>query len=90
LSLTESFAWEDLPTRDAASGNSTTAGYIPIIERLTKYISASAFLFHSIQSSVRIVLNHDMVFTTWYPFDATASPLYEIANLTQVTFKSFT
>jgi hypothetical protein len=85
LRLTDSFSWEDLPTRDPASGNSTTAAYIPIIERLTKYVSAAAFLFHTIQSCVRIVLSHDMVFTTWYPFDATVSPLYEIANITQVT-----
>jgi hypothetical protein len=87
--MTNSFIWEDLPIRDPDSGNSTTAGYIPIIERLTKYISGSAFIFHGIQTSVRIVLSHDMVYTTWYPFDATVSPIYEIANLTQVMFKYF-
>jgi len=25
-----------------------------------------------------------MIFTTWYPFDASVSPLYEIVNFTQV------
>ncbi|XP_033609375.1 uncharacterized protein LOC117282725 [Cryptotermes secundus] len=83
LNLTNSFIWEDLPTRDPDSGNLTTTGYMPIIERLTIYVSTGAFLFHGVQSSARIVLNHDMVLTTWYPFDATVSPVYEIANLTQ-------
>jgi hypothetical protein len=41
-------------------------------------------VFHTIQTSVRLVLNHDMVFNTWYLFDASVSPVYEIANFTKV------
>jgi hypothetical protein len=84
LGLTDSFTWEELPTRDPDTGNLTKAGYIPIIERFTKYVPAFMFGFHVLQSTVRIVLYHDMVYTTWYPFDVSASPLYEIANLIQV------
>jgi hypothetical protein len=28
--------------------------------------------------------NHDMVFTTWYPFEVTNSPVYEVINVIQV------
>jgi hypothetical protein len=85
--LTDSFSWEELPTRDPDTGHSTKAGYIPTIQRLAIYSVAAILVFLGIQSSIRIVLNHDMVFTTWYPFDASASPAFEIANLTQVRFK---
>jgi hypothetical protein len=45
---------------------------------------AFMFIFHATQSVIRMALNHDMVFSTWYPFDATVSPAYEIVNLSQV------
>jgi hypothetical protein len=48
---------------------------------------AFMILFHTIQTTVRIVLNHDMVLNAWYPFDASVSPVYEIANFTQVMLK---
>jgi hypothetical protein len=84
IGLTNSFSWEELPTRDPETGYLTNAGYIRLIPNLTKYITALALVFHAIQSTVRIALYHDMVFTTWYPFDVSASPAFEIANFTQV------
>jgi len=87
IGLTDYFTWEDLPTRDPDTGYLTKAGYIPTIQRLAIYSVAAILVFLGIQSTIRIVLNHDMVFTTWYPFDASASPAFEIANLTQVRFK---
>jgi hypothetical protein len=84
LSLTDSFTWEELPTRDPNTGYVTKAGYIPIIQKLTKYASAIMFGFHFAQSAVRIVVNHDMMMTAWFPFDASASPLYELMNVMQV------
>jgi hypothetical protein len=87
IGLTNSFSWEELPTRDPETGYLTNAGYIRLIPSITKYITALVLAFHGTQTIVRIVLNHDMVFTTWYPFDVSASPAYEIANLTQVKFR---
>jgi hypothetical protein len=84
LSLTDSFTWEELPTRDPDTGYLTKAGYIPIIQRLTKYSSADMFGFRTAQSTVRIVLNHDMILTSWFPFDTSASPVYEAMNVIQV------
>jgi hypothetical protein len=84
LSLTDSFTWEELPTRDPKTGRLTKAGYLPVIQKITKYSSAIMFGFHLAQSAVRIVVNHDMMLTSWFPFDASASPLYELMNVIQV------
>jgi hypothetical protein len=46
------------------------------------------FGYHGIQITTRIVIGHDMIFTTWFPIDASSSPVYEIFNLIQVTFIS--
>ena len=86
LRLTDFFIWEDLPTRDPDTGYLTKAGLIPIIQTVAAYIIALSLVFHIIQSGVRIVLDHDMIMTSWYPFDASVSPVYETANLTQVMF----
>ncbi|XP_033609376.1 uncharacterized protein LOC117282726 [Cryptotermes secundus] len=84
LSLTDSFTWEELPTIDPNTGYVTRAGYIPIIQKLTKILPTFILGFHIIQSTFRVVLYHDMVLTSWYPFDTSESPVYEIVNLTQV------
>jgi len=57
-----------------------------MIQRITKYIVSIGFAFHGIQSAVRIVMSHEMIFPTWFPFDASSSPLYEIINIMQVMF----
>jgi len=62
----------------------TKAGYIPIIQALTKYIYAFLIVFNTIQFVVRSVMSHDMFYASWYPFDVSASPMYEIANFSQV------
>jgi hypothetical protein len=88
ISLTDSFTWEELPTRDPDTGHLTKAGYIPLIQGLAQYVPAFLIGYHSIQSAFRIILSHDMVFfTTWYPFDVSESPAYEIANFTQVMLR---
>jgi hypothetical protein len=86
LTLTDSFTWEELPTRDPETGNITKAGYIPIIQRLTKNIASFVLSFHLTQSAVRIVMSHEMIFSMWFPIDASWSPLYEIINIIQVMF----
>jgi hypothetical protein len=82
--LTDSFTWEELPTRDPDTGYLTMAGYIPIIQNLTINIIVLLIVFNAAQFTVRILMNHDMFFTSWYPFDVSVSPMYEIANFTQV------
>jgi hypothetical protein len=84
LTLTDSFTWEELPTRDPDTGYLTKAGYIPIIQDLTKNVTPWIIVFNALQLTGRIVMNHDMAFASWYPFDVSESPMYEIANFTQV------
>ena len=84
LYLTESFVWEDLPARDPATGRITMAGSIQRVQTVMKCAFTFMLTFHAIQSTMHMFENHDMVFTTWYPFDVFYSPVYEIVNVTQV------
>ena len=86
LRLTDSFSWEELPTRDPDTGYLTKAGYIPIIQRLTIYAFWVAVFFHFIQSTVRIVISREFVVTSWFPFDISATSIYICANVIQVQF----
>ncbi|XP_033609374.1 uncharacterized protein LOC111869593 [Cryptotermes secundus] len=81
--MTEYFTWEELPTRHPDTGHATRAGFIPKIPVIVKNIIVFSLVFHGIQSTVRMVHSHDMVYTKWYPFDATVSPAYELVNLSQ-------
>jgi len=85
LSLTDSFTWEELPTRDPDTGYVTNAGYIHVTQKNATRVSTLLLSFHLIQSAVHIVTSHDMVFPAWFPFDASLSPLYEIVIFMQVT-----
>jgi hypothetical protein len=85
MDLTDSFTWEDLPTRDADTGHLTAAGWIPRIMKYTARTATVLSLIHFAQSAIRIVTNHETIVTTWYPFDWNISPFYELVNISQVT-----
>ena len=84
LTLTDSFMWEELPTRDPDTGYLTTAGHIPRIQSLTKYTVLFSSAFHIIQSTVRIITSHETIYPLWFPIDTTRSPTNEIINVMQV------
>ena len=85
MDLTDSFTWEDLPTRDADTGHLTAAGLIPRIDVFSMRAATAIILIHFSQSIIRIVTNHETIFIAWYPFDWTVSPFYELVNISQVT-----
>jgi len=85
FSLTDSFTWEELPTRDPDTGYATNAGYIPVTQKIATRVSILLLSFHLIQSAVHIVTSNDTVFPAWFPFDASLSPVYEIIIFVQVT-----
>jgi hypothetical protein len=85
MDLTDNFTWEDLPTRDAHTGRLTAAGWIPRILKYIRRAGTAIFLIHLVQSTIRIVTNNETIFTSWYPFDWTISPFYELVNISQVT-----
>jgi hypothetical protein len=84
MDLTDSFTWEDLPTRDADTGQLTTAGWIPLILKYSKNAFIGILCYHTVQSTIRIVTKRETVFIVWYPFDWTVSPFYELVNISQV------
>jgi len=87
IHLTENFTWEELPTRHHTTGHLTKAGYIPKIQKSAKYSVVFALVFNGLQGIVRMASTHGMIYTKWYPFDASVSPGYELANLSQVILK---
>ena len=85
MDLTDSFTWEDLPTRDSDTGHLTAAGWIPRINVFGMRAVTAIALIHFGQSTYSIVTNHETMLIVWYPFDWTASPFYELVNISQVT-----
>jgi len=85
MDLTDSFTWEDLPTTDADTGYLKAAGWIPRINVFSMRAVIAIIIFHAVQSTIRIVTNHETVLIVWYPFDWTVSPFYELVNISQVT-----
>ncbi|XP_033609369.1 uncharacterized protein LOC111869588 [Cryptotermes secundus] len=83
LRLTESFTWEDQPTRDPHTGHHTLAGWIPHLQKLWMYILGFSYFFHILQSGVRMLVYHELMFPAWYPFDTVNSPGYELAIFMQ-------
>jgi hypothetical protein len=86
LRLTDAFIWEDLPRTDPDTGSLAMATLIPHVHRISFLIAGVANIFHVIQSSVRLLTSesHPVVYETWYPFDITKSPTYELTNIAQV------
>jgi hypothetical protein len=85
MDLTDSFTWEDLPTRDADTGHLTAAGWIPLTVKYSRSAAVAILCFHFVQSTTRIVKYHETILTVWYPFEWTVSPFYELVNISQVT-----
>jgi len=85
MDISDNFKWEDLPTRDANTGHLTAAGWIPLIVNYSRRAANATLCIHIVQSTIRIVRNHETLFIAWYPFDWTVSPFYELVNISQVT-----
>jgi hypothetical protein len=85
MDLADNFTWEDLPTRDADTGHLTAAGWIPLTMKYGRNAAIAILFSHTVQSTIRIVKNHETMATAWYPFDWTVSPFYELVNISQVT-----
>jgi len=85
IDLTDSFTWEELPTRDADTGHLTAAGWIPLAMKYSVRIPVAGSCFHIVQSTIRMAKNREIMIAAWYPFDWTVSPFYELVNISQVT-----
>jgi hypothetical protein len=90
LRLTESFTWEDQPTRDPHTGHRTLVGWIPHLQKMSKYFFAFTAFYHLVQSGIRMYVSHELMYSAWYPFDTVSSPGYELVILLQVIPYFFT
>jgi hypothetical protein len=88
MDLTDSFTWEDLPTTDADTGHLTAAGWIPLTLKYIRNAVIAILCFHAVQSTIRMVKNHETIVVVWYPFDWTVSPYYELVIISQVTIST--
>jgi hypothetical protein len=84
INFAETFTWKQFQFREPHTGTLTMRGYIVRISSFTKFAWACMTVFHVRQSSYRMLSSRAMIFTTWYPFDVSTSPLYEIVTFTQV------
>ena len=86
LRLTDAFIWEDLPTTDPVTGSLTMAAWIPRIRKFATTITTTVIVFNLAQITIRFTTGDDrpFVYGTWYPFNATKSPTYELINISQV------
>jgi hypothetical protein len=84
LTLTDTYTWEELPIRNPDTGHLTKAGYIPVIQLLTKYAFCFGVGYHLAQSAFLMVTEHGMILTSWFPFDLSVTTVYVIANTIQV------
>jgi hypothetical protein len=84
MELTDSFMWENLPTRDADTGHLTAAGWIPRIKIFSTGAAIVIIVFHTVQSSIRFRTSHETMIVAWYPFDWNISPFFELVNISQV------
>ena len=85
MDLTDSFTWDDLPTRDTETGHLTAAGWIPLTMNYSFCVCIATVCIHIVQSTIRMVKNHETMYIVSYPFDWTISPTYELVNISQVT-----
>jgi hypothetical protein len=85
MDLTDSFTWEDLPKREAKTGQLTAAGWISLTMKYSVRATIAFLCFHTVQSTIRMVKNHETMVVAWYPFDWTVSPFYELVNISQVS-----
>jgi hypothetical protein len=70
------------------TGQTTKAGYIQKIPVIAMRVVKLMLVYHGTQSIVRMVHSRGMFFGKWYPFDATVSPAFELANLSQVMLQT--
>jgi hypothetical protein len=87
LRLTDAFIWEDLPRTDHDTGSLAMAAWIPRIKKISTFLSLFAICTFFIQYLTLYFASddHSFVYPTWYPFDSTKSPVYELTNLVQIT-----
>jgi hypothetical protein len=85
--LTNSFAWDDLPRTDADGETSTMATRLPVIKKLVKrMVISGSIIFNVINFIIRLTGKEQRktLANSFYVFDISFSPVYELIVLSQV------
>jgi hypothetical protein len=84
--LTEFFTWEELPNTDPETGSLMMAGWIPRLQKITSSILLflPIFVLTSTISRAVMLAKRPLPYNTWYPFDTSFTPTYELITITQV------
>jgi hypothetical protein len=61
--LTESFTWEDPPTRDPHTGHRTLTRWIPHLQKVVINAFAFTAFYHLVQPAILIYIYHELMFS---------------------------
>jgi hypothetical protein len=86
--LTSSFIWEDLPGTSNDGETSTMAAKFPLINKLVKQMVIFVFVIHGTSITIRLMTSEQRELTanSFYLFDVSRSPVYELIFLSQVRY----
>ena len=84
IKYTERFEWDELPTKDPDSGETTMAGWIDKSQLVANKLYKVTLVSHYSQSLYRLITNHELMLETWYPWGMQTSPYFDIFNFIQV------
>jgi hypothetical protein len=86
MALTNSFAWDNLPSIDDDGETTTTAARLPIIKKFVKLTIIFGSVFNVIYTTIRLASSEQRIppANSYYIFDISPSPIYEVIALSQV------
>lgn len=86
--LTSSFTWEDLSGTSDDGKTSTMAAMFPRIRKFVKQMVISIIVFHGSYVIIRLTSSEkrELTANSFYLFDVSRSPVYELILLSQVSY----
>ncbi|XP_021941233.1 odorant receptor 2a-like isoform X2 [Zootermopsis nevadensis] len=84
MGLTDSFTWDESPAKDCHTGKTSKGSLIPVIKNSVWKLCLFVIAFHGSYFTLQVSLGRRILsINSYYPFDWTVSPLYELVNITQ-------
>jgi hypothetical protein len=83
--LTDSFTWDGAPDKDSHTENISQASLIPVIKNTVWKLCVFIVGFHGCYFIMQVAEGRRILsINSYYPFDWTVTPLYELINISQV------
>jgi hypothetical protein len=85
MGLADSFTWDETPAKDCHTGKRSKASLIPVIKNYVRKLCVFVIAFHGGYFIPQVAFGSRILsINSYYPFDWTVSPLYELVNVVQV------